>query len=62
MARLGNEARLLLKLARERAEHRKADRMAQLTQPEDWWRGYVQCSDDIWGVFDQAVLEVEERG
>ena len=62
MARLGNEARLLLKLARERAERLKADRMAQLTQPEDWRRGYAQCSDDIWGIFDQAVLEVEERG
>ena len=62
MAKLGNEARLLLKLARERADVLKTRRLSGPFSVDHYGEGYRQCFDDIWAIFDQAVQELKGKG
>ena len=59
MAKIGNEARLILKLAKERStrtKYRHTDKAH-----EHYVSGYLKCFEDIWLILDEIVLEMEMK-
>ena len=60
MARVGNEAKLILRLARERAKQLKE---ARTKTPEISYKmGYEKAYEDIWRTLEDIVLELENLG
>ena len=57
MARVGNEAKLILRLAKERAKQLKESRTK--THSNDYKMGYEKAYEDIWRTLEDVVLELE---
>jgi len=59
MAKIGNETKLILKLAKERHQNLKDSRTQ--TPNEDYQQGYHRCFDDVWRILDEIVLNLESK-
>lgn len=60
MARIGNEARLLLKLAEEQTEAKKAQ-LLKGSAPDVYKNGYVDSRNDYISTLQKIVRELEDR-
>ncbi len=60
MAKIGNECRLILGLAKERHQRARSE-FLRGEQPDQAKSGYKLCYEDIWGVLEKIVAELEER-
>ena len=57
MARIGNETKLILKLAKQRHEEQQRSRVQ--TPCKDYVLGYNRCFEDIWFILNNIVQEIE---
>lgn len=62
MAKIGNEAKLILKLAKERMEKARTVFVIDAAMHgEDTMRGYDRAYHDWQETLDQVISEIEER-
>lgn len=61
MANIGNEAKLILKLAKERAEKRKCELLSCGALSTSEQAAYTQAHSDWLGILDQVVTELEKK-
>jgi len=58
MAKIGNEAKLILKLVSERVTKLRESRI--MTPDESWRNGYDRCFTDYETAINSVVVELEE--
>ncbi len=59
MARIGNETKLILKLAEQR--HKELQESRIRTPDEKYRVGYQRCFEDIWSILYRIVTEIEGK-
>ena len=57
MARIGNETKLILKLAEQR--HKELRDQRNQTPNKDYREGYERCFSDIWEILTRIVADIE---
>lgn len=60
MAKVGNEARLILRLAREKHERLKENRKEVSASMTQYLNGYERCFNDVWIILYEVITSLEK--